>query len=602
MADTLRDISRRVREQADIVGIVERYVPLKRAGASFKGHCPFHKEKTPSFNVVPAKGIFHCFGCGAGGSAIDFIMRIERVEFIDALKILAKELGIEVPEARGGPPADPAARDAADRHRRSVQSVNDFALEWFRGNLRERRHPAANEVVAQRDITPEMVETFQLGAALEGWDHLVQAAGARGFSDALLIDAGLAVRSETRGTVYDRFRDRLIFPIFDHLGRTIGFGGRRIGDDPDTPKYMNSAETELYKKSRSLYALHLAQPAITESGTAILTEGYMDTLMAHRFGFANAVASLGTALTSEQARLLKRFARRVLFLYDGDTAGRNAMLKGGGPLLEAGLDVRVIVLPPGDDPDSFLRREGPDALRARIESAVEFFDFALDTVSAEIDLRSLEGQGRLVELMAPFLIAMRNEVAREGAIARMLGRLGGLPRQAVDRLLDRQRHRAPGEVPSAGATAPTDFDALDRVVLRVMLESFEALQVVRHHLAESWLRDSRLEPWILFLLHENRDAEHAIEDAREAGELPADPSVLTAILADPRLRLGDPIHTGQQILARMKKRHFQAIARQLIRALGDMQYEFPDRTLRMIHEECLLAFQTDVPGYIPDTL
>ena len=376
MPRSIKDIARQVKDQADIVAIVGRHVPLKKAGTSYRACCPFHKEKTPSFHVVPAKGIFHCFGCGAGGSAIDFVMRTERMEFMEALRLLAGELGIEIP-APGGP-QDEEARDAAEKHRRSLQSAMEFALDWFRGNLTSRRNAVAADYLEQRGIAPEIAEAFQLGAALDGWAHLADAARAKGFSEELLTEADLCIRHEQRGTVYDRFRHRLIFPIFDHRGRPIAFGGRQLADDPTSGKYINSAETSLYKKGRTLYALNVAQKAISDSGHAILTEGYMDTVMAHQFGFPQAVASLGTALTPEQARLLKRYANRVYFLYDGDAAGQKAMLRAGESLLGAGFDARVIILPAEDDPDTFLRREGPEALRGKFENAREYFDFALE--------------------------------------------------------------------------------------------------------------------------------------------------------------------------------------------------------------------------------
>lgn len=595
MSDSLRDVTRAVKDQADIVAVVGRHVTLKKAGATYKGLCPFHKEKTPSFNVVPAKNIFHCFGCGAGGSVIDFVMKVERLEFIEALRKLAGELGIEMPAA--GPPEERAARDAAESRQRSLRAVNEFALQWFRENLERRRHPAANDYLATRDITPEMAKAFQLGAALEGWDHLAQAARARGYSDELLVDAGLCVRSD-RGSVYDRFRARLIFPIHDHLGRIIGFGGRRLDDDPNSPKYLNSAETELYKKGRSLYALNLAQKSISDSGYAILTEGYMDTLMAHRFGFVQAVASLGTALTADQARLLKRYAPRVYFLYDGDEAGRKAMLRGGEPLLAAGLDTRVIALPDGEDPDSFLRREGPDALRARLDGAPEYFDFAVEALAAELELNTIAGQTALVERAAPLFAASRNEIQREAALTRLHARLPALPREAVRRILEQKRHAATkGEQTAEAVHAPSiDFDRLEYYALKLMLENFEALQILRRELPDFHWQDQRLAPWLVYLQDGEHDGNAMITEAQESGEAPAPMSIITAALADTQ-PIGDPKHSAGQIAARLKRRNFIAIARQIVQELeaSGRLGEFPKNELERIKEEHRLAFRTRVP-------
>ncbi|MBI5154829.1 DNA primase [Candidatus Poribacteria bacterium] len=605
MSRTLKDVTRQIKEQADIVAVIGRTVSLKKAGASYKGKCPFHNEKTPSFNVVPAKGIYHCFGCGAGGSVIDFVMKADRLEFIDAVKKLAAELGIEVPEYRGGP--DKAARDAEEDRLRSVQSANDFALKWFRANLLERRNTVAVAYVAKRGISPEMGEKFQLGAALEGWSHLTDAAMRAGFSAELLIEAGLSKRSEGKGSVYDSFRNRLIFPIFDHLNRCIGFGGRCLDDDP--AKYINSMETALYKKGRSLYALNLAQKAISDSGFALLTEGYLDTLMAHQHGFPQAVASLGTSLTPDQARLLKRFASRVYFLYDGDSAGQNAMLKGGGPLLEAGFDTRVISLPPEDDPDTFLRREGRDALSALIASAGEYFDFALEARAAGLDTHSLAGQAELVERTAPLINAFRNEIQRAGAINRLLSMLGGLPRDALIRMLDKSRaetsRRAErsawsGEAEPAGP--PRDqrpYDSLDKFVLRLMIESFEALEILRAGLSDSWLLDERIEPWVSYF-HAGREDAHGMIAAAEAeGQMPADPAILPAILAENQ-PLGDAAHTAHMTLARLKRRHHKRITAQLLDELKSHRHEdlgVPENLLRTIQEEQSLAVRTILPKF-----
>jgi DNA primase len=602
--DDFKKAVEEIKLHADIVGIVSRRVDdLKRVGRNYKGCCPFHQEKTPSFHVLPDRNRFHCFGCGAGGTVVDFVMRIERLEFIDAIKLLSQETGIALPETRGAAKLDQAAREAQAAHARSVQGANDFALAWFRRNLLERASPLANDYMEGRGITAELAEKFQLGAAPDEWTALLDAAKRKGFTDSLLVDAGLAVRNEDSGRVYDRFRNRLVFPILDVQGRVIGFGGRRLDEDPRSPKYLNSAETEVYHKSRSLYALNWARESVVQSGFAILTEGYMDTITAHAHGFPQTVASLGTALTPEQAKLIRRFASRVYFLYDGDDAGQKAMLKGGEALLGAGLDAWVIRLDGKDDPDDFLRREGPAALRARIDDAVEFFDFALTARAAKLDLGSMYGKGELVAQLAPLLRAFQNEIQYEDALNRIQLHLGGVPRSAIVDFLGKSMRPAQ-PAPAAErehVLAPTpieSYDSLERNLLKLMIENLEALEIVRRDLDPAWIHDPALEGWILFLLEGHHKPEVMIEEARELGELPADESVLNALWALD-LPLGDPPHSAGQLITRLRRRHSQSITNGLLAALDrthrDNPAELPLGALKAFHEEARLASRIMLP-------
>jgi DNA primase len=525
-------------------------------------------------------------------------MKTERLEFIDAVKLMAGELGIPMPVQEAGMAA---THDRTEQLRRSILAINQFALDWFRRNLTEGRHAVAREYMKERDITDEMAGLFQLGVALDGWDHLAQAAKRSGFGDELLIEAGLCLRQETRGTLYDRFRNRLIFPIFDGMSRCIGFGGRRLDDDPKSPKYLNSAESVVYQKGKSVYALNVAQKAITESGFILLTEGYMDTLMAHRFGFTQAVATLGTALTPDQARLLGRHANRVFFLYDGDEAGQKAMLRGGEPLLAAGLDTRIISLPPGDDPDSFLRSNGPEALRELQEHATEYFDFALSSFARGIDLNSIAGQAQLVDRVSPLLLAIRNDVAREGAINRLLQRIGGLPREAVLQILKRARKdaRSGGSVEGGSERiAPSSLDPIDRQILILMMHSHEALELLRGQLDLAWIVDENLLPWIDFLHCGHEDAQSLLAEAEIEGNLPASREILTSVLAG-ALPIGDPIHAAEQLTARLRKRYMQRSSAELLTelqvAIQTSPSAFPESLLRVIQEERKRIVQLMIP-------
>lgn len=600
--DGFRDIVQRIKDEVDLVELVGSAVPLKRAGGSFKGSCPFHQEKTPSFHVVPAKRIFYCFGCGAKGSAIDWVMRTENLEFREAVEKLARQVGLELPEAS---PADRAQRDARDAKRRDILAANEKALRWFQTNLAKNRNPLATAYLPERGLKAEMIDAFDIGASIDAWDGLKNYLLSIGFSEELLVEAGLCKRSES-GRVYDTFRNRLMFPILDVNGRPVAFGGRQLVKEEMSAKYMNSPETELYKKKQHLYALNIAKEAMVKSGYAILCEGYMDVIMAHAHGHREAVASLGTALGASQARLLKRFASRVYFLYDGDTAGRNAMLECGTPLLAAGFDTRVILLPEADDPDTFLRREGSEALRSRMEAAPEFFDWALDVHSAAVNLATLAGQAELAERMASVVNALKNDVMREGAILRLLHRLGGLPREALTRILQRRRREderresqpvfgpAPAEkgpdeeyAPSHGALPHERLDRLEKNLLKLMIESNEALELARSAVRHEWITDRRLEGWIFHLLDSTGYAARLLDEAELAENLPGDRGVLYSILAWELPEIASPEMAMREMILRLHERHQQAHTRDILGLLENpaLSDEERQRILTVYHRE-----------------
>jgi DNA primase len=601
MADAFREVVRRIKEEADLVTVVGRRVPsLQKIGKSFKGLCPFHNEKTPSFHVVPEKGIYHCFGCKASGSVIDFIMSTEHLEFMEAVKLLAGEMGLEIPSTQT--PEQRQRQEERETIQQQLHKVNEFALNWYRENLQNRRNPAANQVAARRDITPELEVAFELGASIDDWARLTHAALANGFSQQLLEQSGLVVYHEQKQSVYDRFRNRLMFPIRDHVGRVIGFGGRRLtDDDPNSPKYLNSSETAVYSKGKSLYGLHLAKEHISSKGYSIITEGYMDTIMAHRFGFTQTVATLGTALTPEQCALLKRYAKRVYFLYDGDSAGQKNMLRSGHYLLEAGLDARIIQLPVEHDPDSFLREKGPTALEVLIEHAQEYFDFALAQHAGQLELGTLAGQSQLVERLAPLIAGMPNAVQREAAISRLVGRLGDLPRSVVQQIIRAAVQKGSQEVeagPKQEHSQLPEPGALEAFVLKLMLEHHEALNYFRHELDEAWVHHPRFSPWILAFLSGSGNTRDVLEELEVAGEDPAARSILTELMAQGE-PMGDPLHSAEQLVARIKRDYQRNIMMRLLNTVRAVQIrsplEVPMSLLKQVHEEARLASMIRLP-------
>lgn len=407
----------RVRERIDIVDWIGAHVRLEQSGKTYKGLCPFHQEKTPSFHVNPQKQLYHCFGCHAGGDVITFTMQVEGLSFPEALQRLADQAGVRLT-------ATVASPEAAKRQRLldAALAANRAAAEWFAACLRSPIGEAARAYAAGRGIEPETTARFGLGYAPPGWDGLIAALQRRGIPLDAALTAGLVVRKE-RGGAYDRFRRRLMFPIREGSGRVIGFGGRSLGPD-DQPKYLNSQESAVFSKRRTLFALDLAADAIRREGRALVVEGYLDAITLHQAGFTWAVGSLGTAFTPEQAKKLRRLADTVLLAFDADAAGQAASLRGLDVLAEAGLEVAVVTLPAGDDPDAFVRREGAAGWQELLAQALPLAEYRLIQSLRGIDLASVEGRTRGVKAVLPVLAGIDSPTRREGYLQRAAARLG----------------------------------------------------------------------------------------------------------------------------------------------------------------------------------
>jgi len=367
-----------LKSHADIVQVVQERVPLRRAGTSWKGLCPFHGEKTPSFNVHGDQGYFKCFGCGVGGDVIKFVELYEKLSFPEAVRQLAGRFGLPVPEA------EESREDAeASRDREALLTAHDVAAAWFREQLASAAGVPARRLLAERGITADMIERQGIGYApssREGLkNHLVKA----GFSPALLLRSGLIVQRD-EGTLIDRFRTRVMIPIHRDNGAIIAFGGRAL-EAGQQPKYLNSPETPIYVKGKTLYGLHLSKSAISRTKHAVMVEGYFDWAQAYQAGITNVVASSGTALTPAQVRLLKRFAAKVVLSFDPDTAGQGAAARSSELLVAEGFQVNVAMLPAGDDPDNFIRKNGGGAYQEQLRSSRPYLDYLLDRTAAEHD-------------------------------------------------------------------------------------------------------------------------------------------------------------------------------------------------------------------------
>ena len=387
------EVRERVRDATDIVQLIGEHVTLRRAGRSFKGLCPFHAEKTPSFTVTPDRQMWHCFGCSKGGDVFAFVMEREKVTFPEALRALADRAGIELPRTEGS-----ERSDAFDK----VYQANALARDFYRASLASEAAAKARAYIASRGFEEPWLERFEVGWAPEGWDGLSRAL-AKLLPAAVLEQAGLTVRRGDGSGHYDRFRNRVLFPVATGSGKIAGFGGRAIAEG-DEPKYLNSPETPVFRKGRLLYGLVQARTGIRERGEAIVCEGNLDVIRLHACGFGNAVATCGTALTPDQARLLARLRVKVLLLYDGDDAGVRAADRGLDPLLEAGVETRVLLLPRGEDPDSFLRKEGTGALTERIDSA------ALDVPGFLAESKLASGAAPGLEARVHRLVGLLNRV------------------------------------------------------------------------------------------------------------------------------------------------------------------------------------------------
>jgi len=361
------DIIQRIREATDIVAVVSEYVSLKKAGANYKGLCPFHNEKSPSFMVSPSRHGFHCFGCGKGGNAITFVMEMGKLSFPEALRLLADKAGIALPK----PQEDERSKEE-DRRRERLLGLNDFAGDFFHKRLLSEEGKGARDYFKRRGFTKEDALKYRVGYAPAGWDALKNEALKAGFTQEELVAGGLLSQNEEKHSVYDKFRDRLIFPVRDTYDRLIAFGGRTLSDESG-PKYLNSPETLLFKKSECLYLLNEAREAIRQKGYVLVVEGYFDALALHHHGFLNAVATLGTALTSQHGRMLKRYTQDVVLLYDADLAGQTAAFRGFSPLMDEKLKVKVLRVPDAKDPDEYLQKHPKEDFEKLVEEAPDFF-------------------------------------------------------------------------------------------------------------------------------------------------------------------------------------------------------------------------------------
>lgn len=441
--------------RVDVVEVVGERVQLKKAGRNYSGLCPFHQEKTPSFTVSADKQFYHCFGCGANGNALRFLMEYDKLPFPEAVEQLAGRLGIEVPREGAD---DPRAQQREKKRKEGVNLL-ELAASFYRERLKMQEGQSAQRYLSGRGLSDEVIKTYGIGYAPAGWEALKQQLSERGIGEPVQVEYGLLIHREDTGRTYDRFRDRVMFPIRDLRGRTIAFGGRVMGDDQ--PKYLNSPETPVFHKGRELYGLYEARQASSKLEQLVMVEGYMDVVALAQFDIHNAVATLGTATTEDHLTRLFRLVSRVVFCFDGDRAGRQAAsraLETALPQMIDGREARFLFLPEGDDPDTLVRREGTQAFQDRVTCAMPLSEFLFEQAAQGRDLNTVEGRERFASQVLEALNKVPDGMLKS-LLFESLAQRSGLAQEQLKALLEKRTQAAQRQRSQGSAEAEADADA-----------------------------------------------------------------------------------------------------------------------------------------------
>ncbi|EQB63902.1 MAG: hypothetical protein RBG1_1C00001G1481 [candidate division Zixibacteria bacterium RBG-1] len=470
-----QDLIDQVRGASDIVDIISEYVPLKKKGANYFGLCPFHAEKTPSFSVNQAKQIYHCFGCGEGGNVFTFLMNHDKLGFTEALKLLARKSGIKLPK----PQQDKKTADLNDQ----LYYANSVANAYFKQTLNQKNlSEKAKTFLKQRGVDSTAEEKFSLGYAPDKWDGFLSFAQSKGLDPKILVTAGLIVpKSDGKGYV-DRFRDRLMFPIFNISGKIVGFGGRTLNPKEEA-KYMNSPETPIYQKGKILYGLSFSKDSIREEGKAIIVEGYMDFISLFQAGIKNLVATSGTAFTTDQARLLSRHAQEVFLLFDSDSAGQQAAVRSLDILFDQGFEVKIVSFPQGEDPDSYVKKSGSEKLTELIEKAQNWIEFRTNRLGKKFSTFTIVEQEKIIADFMETASKIKNEVRRELFLKKLSESL-----EMNENILRKNLNRkiAPAKSQNkTGGTLPLrrTTETLEKEFLRILLEGEYLIEKVQGKLS-----------------------------------------------------------------------------------------------------------------------
>lgn len=551
-----------IRAANDIVEVIRSYLPLRKQGAGFVTLCPFHREKTPSFHVNPTRQIYHCFGCHQGGDVFRFVQEYERLSFVEAVRRLAERARIPLEFEQGDRAG--GQRDLRDQLRDLHERLTRH---WHRILTEAPEGQPARDYLQRRGVPSEAVKRFRLGYTPPGWQTTLEWARRERIDPRLLEQGGLVVKREEGQGSYDRFRGRLMFPIADVQGRVIGFSGRVIEGEEKSPKYINSPETPLFQKGRVIYGLDRARRALLETGEAVICEGQLDVIACHLAGIETAVAPQGTALTADQCRILKRFVDSVVLCFDSDLAGQKAIIRAVEDLLASGLGIRVAVLPAPHDPDSFIRTEGVEAFRERIERARDFFEFLLDHLCTTHDPESDRGRVAIVEGMAEQVVKSPSPVVREGAMRRVAARLGLSP-GTVREVFRKRSHFKPsvesgGGEPGASEEPPPS--GKEFWLVRLLLSHPELAPWAADNLRPEWIRHRRVREVVKVWLQ--------LLDEGEGDELPSVPALLDRL----------PEEKTRQLVtaAAIQDRDIPQATTQLVDVVARIEEQHLDERLRL---------------------
>jgi DNA primase len=595
-SDSFRE---QVRAASDIVDVIGASLPLKRAGTNFVTLCPFHKEKSPSFNVSPSKQIFHCFGCHAGGDVFKFVQQYENVSFPEAVQRLAERARIPFETE-----SNPAARESRGLKDALLQLHEAVCQRWQQCLAKEPAGEVARAYLAKRGVTPDAVAEFRLGAAPEAWDDTVNWAKGKGFDPGLCEQAGLIIRKEDSGRPYDRFRGRLMFPICDEQGRVIAFSGRVLSGDEKVAKYVNSPETPLFTKGKVLFALDRAKRAILDAGHAIICEGQLDTIACHTAGIRQVVAPQGTALTSEHARILKRYVDEVILCFDGDQAGRKASIRSFDGLLGSGLAVRVASIPAPDDPDSFLKQHGAESFRGILARAEGYFDFLLKHLCLENDSATDRGRMTIVRELAEAVQKTGNAVLVDTYAQKAAQRLG-VNVESVRAEFRKVRPPATSapqameHVPQhdEAAMEQTRPSALELWLLKYVLLNPELAHFAATHLDPAWVSHPVIRRIIGVRLESQEDVASLL--ARFEGEDFA--RSLVSAAASERRAIPDPEKQLADTILRLRNAAFDRRVAELVAAVADGALPETDRVAALTEQQQLRAAKRQPLQPLADT-
>lgn len=474
----LDDILSRV----DIVEVIAGSLPLKRSGRNFKACCPFHHEKTPSFMVSPDRQIYHCFGCGESGNAFKFLMRYERMDFPEAVEALARKAGIILPKDEGHEHKSGGISN-------QLYKINELAANFYVNNLHSPEAARAKDYLFKRGVSQGSIQELKVGFAPDKWDGLINYFRSKSIGLALLEKAGLVISKESGG-YYDRFRNRIIFPIFDLKGRILGFGGRVL--DESLPKYLNSPETPVYTKGRNLYGFNLAKEGIRENDLVAIVEGYLDFLIPYQEGLKNIVASLGTALTIEQARFLKRYTHNVVMIYDADTAGELATLRTLDIFIEEEMNVRIVSLPKGLDPDLFVRKYGLDAFREKLLHAQNILDYKLGVLRGRYNLKEINDLARVSALMLETIAKIRNAILKSEYIKKLSQELNVNEESLWEELKKVKAAKVFPGLPAAEGRKAHKVNPTEKLLMSLMLEENALINRIKENLDPRDFQDERI--------------------------------------------------------------------------------------------------------------